>query len=162
MLELPALFLIHIPEAQDHLIGREHRIVQRADIDPAVFRAKPALVIPAIIGNALCNPFPDALQRKAPREGLIGAGAHNGFHRLEHQRIRALGRQFMLDIRVHLDAFVHAFPKIDAVNPIKGIAQHMRRVVRATRGAALHHIADGQICQHREQQHRDARHQIHH
>ena len=73
LLQLAAFFQIDLPEAEDYFLRVELRIVKGADIDPSVSLLKSALVVAAVICNALLYPLADTCQGKTALEFLIGS-----------------------------------------------------------------------------------------
>ena len=85
VLQLLALLLIHISEAENHFILGKLRIIQRPDIHPAVGIAKQPLVVAAVVLYPLLRPLADIIQGKSPFKGLIGAGLFHPLHLLQHR-----------------------------------------------------------------------------
>ena len=150
MLHFPPFLRIHIPEAQDHLVPDQLRIVEGADIDPTIGVAEPALVISAVIRNSLRHPLADTLKGETLLKEPESSGTHHGANCLQKLGIRSAAGNIALQVIIGLKGLVGPVHKIDPVNRIERITQHMGRIIRPLHPAAPDRIPDGHECQGQE------------
>ena len=147
VLHLLAAFGVHIPEAEGDLILCNVLVVQGADIHPAVGIPEPALIVAAVVGDALVHPALDFGQGKALLKLLIGAELDklaDVLHQLAVAAPLGQGRALVL---LELDGLIALFFKVHPEDGIEGILQHMDGVIRLFHPVILDGIPDGQRSQ---------------
>ena len=99
VLELQALFQIHLSKTEDDLVGSPAAVIEGADVHPLVDVAEAALVVAAVVGDLGGHPLPDALQGEGQREFLKRLRIHQGAHCAEEALVVSYLRQGVRHIR---------------------------------------------------------------
>ena len=162
MLELLPFLNIHVPEAEDHLVGGQLLIIEGADVHPFIDLAEAAPVVAAVVGDVLAHPLADAFQRKAQLKFLVGPRLHHLLYRGQQEVVSSRPGHLGLQIPGHLDGLIGPFAEVHPVDGVKGVAENPNGVARLFNPLVLLQIPDHHGGQHRKEQHRHPGQQIHH
>ena len=103
---------IHVPEAEDHLVGGQLLIIEGADVHPFIDLAEAAPVVAAVVGDVLAHPLADAFQRKAQLKFLVGPRLHHLLYRGQQEVVSSRPGHLGLQIPGHLDGLIGPFAEV--------------------------------------------------
>ena len=144
LLDFPALFLVHFPEAEHRLVLAQRRVKEDPDVDPPVPAGVPAQEVAAVVPDVLGLEILEAVGGKALAELVGGVPVHQPGHRMDEVGIGALPAQLAPGIGGTLDDLVGVLPEVDPEQTLIGVAQHLDRLV-----GPLHQGVQPQVVAHR-------------
>ena len=153
---LPLFLLLHLPEAEDHLLRRQRFVKEDPHADPAVFRAKPAQEFSAEVPDPLPDQLPDIFAGEALHKVPEGVRLDDLPGGTEQISVGPCGRDPLPDISGALDHLI-GFPLI--VHPVQGVVgipQHLCGLIGPP-GAGLQAVLAESQCRH--DQEREAEHE---
>ena len=152
--QLPLLLLLHLPEAEDHLLRLQRLVEEDPDADPAVLLPKPARELPAEVPHPLPDQLPDVLTGEALREIPVNIRLDDLPGGAEQVGVGAGGRDPLPDIVRALDHLIGLPLVVHPVQGVVGVAQHLGSLIGPPRPGLQALFPHGQK-QHHQERHRE-------
>ena len=129
LLEAALFFLLHLPEAEHHLLRGEGFVEQHPHVHPAVGGPEEPPEISAEIPHAPGHQAADAGQGEILHILVVGLRLDQLLHDLQQSLVVPLLGDSLPHVVGSLDHLVGALGEIDAVQGKIGVAQHPHRLV---------------------------------